>query len=145
MKYIILLFIFSGFVARAHKQPAPTNIDQQAVEHAQSVMRNPSERNEALRDNKNAQGTDKMVKDLMGEDSDEMYNAAADFMPYIVKMGEGDPAKMNVFMQNALRDPASFEKNLPPDLRNKITELSKKVKNPPPSPANSGNGTQAKP
>lgn len=105
-----------------------SQIDKQALQQTQDLMKNPTERNQAMSKDANAQNTDKMVKDLMGNNSEEMYKAAADFMPYIVEKGKGDPNKMNEFIQQALRDPASFEKDLPSDLKAKIADLAKKAK-----------------
>ncbi|MBC7466074.1 MAG: hypothetical protein H7256_08780 [Bdellovibrio sp.] len=126
MKYTALfLILFSSLITYAQSK---NQIDQQALQQTQELMKNPTERNKAISQDPNAQGTDKMVKDLMGANSEEMYKAAADFMPYVVEKGKGDPNKMNEFIQQALRDPAAFEKDLPSDLKEKISSLAKKAK-----------------
>lgn len=127
---LVSLFIFSQISNAQNISNSPTNseVNQQALQETQLILVKPEERNQAIKNNEQAKKVDAMVKDLMGDSSEDMYKTAADFMPYISKMADGDPKKMNQFIQTALRDPASFANNLPPDLKEKVSTLAKKAK-----------------
>lgn len=99
-----------------------------AVTQTQDQLRNPQKRIEILKNNPQGQKVDAQVQALMGQNSEEMYRTAADFLPYILQMGHGDPTKMAQFLTQASRDPASFAANLPPELKQKLAELTEKVK-----------------
>lgn len=129
MKYTAFLFLL--FVIQPISAQTKNAIDEEALKNTQDMMVNPSQRAEAIGGNAKAKEVDRMVTDLMGENSEEMYKAAAkDFMPYIVKMGQGDPKKMNEIMTQAMRNPAAFAESLPPELKQKISDLAAKAKNP---------------
>lgn len=144
MKYtafVSILFLYQYSIAQdLTKQLKTSEVNQQALQETQALLINPEQRNQAIKNNDQAKKVDGMVKDLMGDSSEDMYKTAAEIMPYISKMGDGDPQKMNQFIQNALRDPASFANNLPPELKQKVSDLAKKAK-PLPSvlPSNSAN------
>lgn len=129
MKYTAFLFLlfFIQTISAQTKNP----INEEALKNTQDMMTNPSQRAEAIGGNAKAKEVDRMVNDLMGENSEEMYKAAAkDFMPYIVKMSDGDPKKMNEIMTQAMRNPAAFAESLPPELKQKISDLAAKAKKP---------------
>lgn len=127
---IFFLALSNQFAYAQLSTPATSEeINQLALHQTQAVMTNPQERKKAMENNANAKKVDQMVSDIMGDNGEDMYKSAAeDFMPYVMKMADGDPKKMNEFIQQALRNPAAFEKNLPPELKAKIADLAGKAK-----------------
>ncbi len=103
-------------------------VQQESLEQTQAVISQPEKRIEVIKTNPNAQKIDDQVKQLMGQNSENMYKTASDFLPYILQMGQGDPVKMTEFLTKAARDPASFANQLPPELKQKIIDLSDQVK-----------------
>lgn len=122
------LFIFLSNFALAQSSMADDQVNQEALNAAQDSLAQPEKRIEIIRVNPQGKKIDDQVKELMGQNSEAMYRTAADFLPYILQMGQGDPTKMAEFLTKASRNPASFAENLPAHLKQQVKELSQKVK-----------------
>lgn len=124
--YTLVLFL-SG-LTYAQSSMSDDQVNEVALRETQDTLTNPQKRIEIIRVNPQGKKIDDQVKELMGNNSENMYRTAADFLPYILQMGQGDPTKMAEFLTKATRDPASFAKSLPVNLKQKITDLSQQVK-----------------
>lgn len=122
------LFFFLSNFAQAQSSMADDQANQAALHETQDVLTNPEKRIEIIRVNPQGKKIDEQVKELMGDNSEAMYRTAADFLPYILQMGQGDPTKMAEFLTKASRNPASFANSLPTHLKQQISDLSQKVK-----------------
>jgi hypothetical protein len=130
MKRIVvctLTFILASY-AQAQGTMADDQASQIAVKEAQDTLTQPEKRIEIIRVNPQGKKIDDQVKELMGNNSEAMYRTAADFLPYILQMGQGDPTKMAEFLTKASRNPASFMESLPANLKQQVKDLSQQVK-----------------
>jgi hypothetical protein len=137
---IILLMFFSSWsfsqqilkqntkVDNTYSAPTEEQINQTVLSETQNQLTNPEKRNELFKKNPQAQRVDNQVKDLMGKNSEDFYRTASDFLPFILKIGQGDPKKMAEYLNQIARDPASFANSLPTDLKQKITVITQKAK-----------------
>ncbi len=103
-------------------------VNQVALKEVQDQITDPSKRIEIIKVSPQGKNIDAQVKELMGQNSESMYKTAADFLPYILQMGQGDPTKMAEFLGKAMRNPASFANELPQELKQKVHDLGEKVK-----------------
>lgn len=117
---IIITFLF-GSISMAQEEIDP-------LIETQKVLTQPERRIEVIKTNPSAQKVDAQVRELMGQNSENLYRLSSDFLPYILQMGHGDPTKMAEILTRAARDPASFANNLPPELKAKVTNMAEKVK-----------------
>lgn len=122
-----LVFFLSSF-SQAQSTMADDQANEVALKQAQDALTQPEKRIEIIRVSPEGKKIDDQVKELMGSNSEAAYRTAADFLPYILQMGQGDPTKMAEFLTKASRNPASFAENLPPHLKQQIKDLSQKVK-----------------
>ncbi len=123
----MLVFILTGY-ANAQGTMADDQANQIALKEAQDSITQPARRIEIIRVSPQGKKVDDQVKELMGNNSEAMYRTAADFLPYILQMGQGDPTKMAEFLTKASRNPAAFMENLPSHLKQQVKDLSKQVK-----------------
>lgn len=130
MKKMIICFValFLSNFANAQNSMADDQANQVALKEAQDQIANPEKRIEIIRVSPQGKKIDEQVKELMGNNSENMYRTAADFLPYILQMGQGDPTKMAEFLTKAARNPASFANSLPAHLKQKVNDLSQQVK-----------------
>lgn len=130
MKKIVVgtFLFFLSHLANAQSSITDDQVNQSALKETQDVITDPARRIEVVKGSPRAQKIDDQVKQLMGHNAEDMYKTAADFLPYILQMGHGDPTKMVEFLTKATRDPASFANNLPPELKRKASDLAEKVK-----------------
>lgn len=130
-----LVFFLSSF---AQSQPSVTtnnlvNTDNPPVNHAtpqqtQDVSETPEKRIEIIRVNPKSKKVDEQIKELVGQTSENRLRTTADFLPYILQMGQGDPTKMAEFLTKAARDPSLFANNLATHLKQKTTVPLQKAK-----------------
>lgn len=130
MKRIVVctLTFFLASYAQAQNTMSDDQANQMALKEAQDTLTQPQKRIEVIRMNPEGKRMDDQVKELMGNNSEVMYKTAADFLPYILQMGQGDPTKMAEFLTKASRNPAAFVENLPPHLKQQFKDLTLKAK-----------------
>lgn len=124
IRYAFAFFFFSFYALADPNEEADLN----ALKETQNILNQTEKRIEVIKTNPQAQKIDEQVKLLMGHSSEQMYRTAADFLPYILQLGQGDPTKMAEILTKAARNPAAFANSLPHELKNKISDLSEKVK-----------------
>ncbi len=134
MKAIILSLgltlgsLFLPNLANAQAVMTDDQVNQVALKEAQEQIVDPVKRIEVIKVTPQGKSVDQQVKELMGNNSEAMYKTAADFLPYVLQMGHGDPTKMAEILRKANRDPASFAESLPANLKQQVKELSEQVK-----------------
>lgn len=108
------------------------------MNQAQQVLRSPSERQDVISRDQKAQQADQFATQAVGNDpalKNEMYNLSADVLNHVMKMSQGDPAKAQELLMNAMKDPKKFMNSLPAAEQDKIRGIANSVekkKNPKP-------------
>ncbi len=115
-------------LALAQSALTDDQVNEVALKEAQEQITDPVKRIEVIKVTPQGKTVDQQVKELMGNNSEAMYKTAADFLPYVLQMGHGDPTKMAEILRKANRDPASFAENLPANLKQQVKNLSEQVK-----------------
>lgn len=57
----------------------------------------------------------------------QLYNIAANIMPFLIEQTGGDPEKMQALLQKAQSDPEGFLNSLPTDIQAQIKSVAKAV------------------
>lgn len=133
MKSSILFLLLITF-----SQPSFSQLDQNALNEAQQVLRSPGERQEVISRDKKAQQADQLATQAVGGDpalKNEMYNVSADILNHVMKASGGDPEKAQALLMKAMKDPKQFMNSLPAAEQDKIREIANSVekkKNPKP-------------
>lgn len=122
-KTFIIGLVFFGLCANADEVT-------QALSETQNLLRDPSRiKNEAL-NTPEAQTADRNASIVtLGkpELKQELYNISADLMSWIVEASQGDPAKMQQMMSDALSNPKSLYDRMPASERSRVKALSEKI------------------
>ena len=103
-----------------------------ATQQTQTLLRDAAARDKVIT-TPDAKAADKQVKDLMGSDTQALYELAADILPSIVNDGGGDSTKIQVSMDQLAKDPASLESKLTPEQLARIKNLAKRAESRQPS------------
>lgn len=121
MSQVFVFFIvFSSFqLVQAYSASS-----DEVLRKTQESLADRAQRNEIISQDPKAQEVDANIKKLMGESADAAYESAIyEFLPYILELAGGDTDKAQKLIAE---DPEKFLKNLPPHLRNKVSELALK-------------------
>lgn len=121
-KIIYLSVLFLAFNVFAFEDEVYTN----ALQQTQNLLRNSETRKGAI-NNEPAKSADKAAEiTALGDPAakSEVYNIAADLMPWLVEQSQGDPAKMLQLIQEAQKNPQAFLQKMPSAERQKIKNLS---------------------
>ena len=98
-----------------------------AMKDAQNSISDSAKRKEIISADPKAKSVDDMVSKLAGEDSGELYSLSADILPILMEMNQDNPEKALESLTSYSKDPASFMSSLPPNIRERIEKLSKKI------------------
>ncbi|NBX69633.1 MAG: hypothetical protein EBR01_11800 [Proteobacteria bacterium] len=126
MKTFLISLIASFFLPVA----LADNLNQEqknALKEVMNQLTNPSARMEQLKNDKRAQDSDKAVKELGGEYSEEIYQLAAQIMENLVREAQGDPDKMMKILEKAQQNPSAFADTFSEEQKRKLKELGKKI------------------
>lgn len=99
---------------------------ESALQQTQNLLRTPDARKGAI-DTEPAKAADKAVEiTALGDPAakSEVYNIAADLMPWLLEQSQGDPLKMMQLIQEAQKNPQAFLQKMPAAERQKIKNLS---------------------
>ena len=121
MKNLLFLTLtFTSYLASA--------VDPSPVQKTQDALRSPQKRSELLKDEK-AQATDKAALGVVGSQKnlDEMYDIAAEILPVLMDMNQGDPEKAAQSLEEFKKDPEKFISRIPASSQEKIRALAQKV------------------
>lgn len=117
------VFVFFIVLVSFQMLYADDSTSNEALRRTQELLADKAQRNAIIANDPKAASVDKNVKNLMGENSEDLYqSSAADFLPYILQQSGGDPVKA----QELLSNPEQFLANLPPDLKAKVSALADK-------------------
>lgn len=121
-KLISSVLLFSLFsIAQTPTDSATAIID------AQNTLNNPAKIKEITAEDPNAKKVDDMVTKLAGDDSKELYAISADILPILMEMNKDNPEKALESLASYSKDPGGFLASLPPNIRERIQKLSKKI------------------
>lgn len=98
-----------------------------AMKDAQNSISDPAKRKEIIANDPKAKSVDDMVSKLAGEDSGELYALSAEILPILMEMNQDNPEKALESLTSYSKDPATFMSSLPPNIRERIEKLSKKI------------------
>lgn len=112
--------------------PAPqpmtdAQINSEALNKTQNLLRNPGERQKAMANDPKAQAADSKVKALLGPNTEKAYEISAQLMERIVAETGGDPVKMQNLMLELQGNPRALEKYLSPAQRDMIRQMASDV------------------
>lgn len=121
-KLIISVVLFSLFSIAQTPTDSAT-----AIKDAQNTLNNPAKIKEITAEDPNAKKVDDMVTKLAGDDSKELYAISADILPILMEMNKDNPEKALEALGSYSKDPGGFLATLPPNIRERIQKLSKKI------------------
>ncbi len=104
-----------------------SQVDQDAVSEAQKVLRSTSQRQELISKDQKAKQVDQFASEVVGNDpalKSDMYEVSADILKHVMQASDGDPAKAQELMQQAMKDPKQFLKSLPAAEQEKIRQIA---------------------
>ena len=104
-----------------------TKEQQDALKAVINQLTHPEIRAEQLKSDKKALESDRAVKELGGEYSEEIYQLAAQIMENLVREAQGDPDKMMKILEKAQQNPSSFANTFTEEQKRKLKELGKKI------------------
>ena len=120
--HLSTLFVFSLMPVWAEQNSS----SQEALRKTQDVIRNPQKRNAVIQDDQKAMKAEEIVRQVMGENTDEIHHLSAEILEVIYKQADGDELKMQEIVNQASRNPAAFLQSLPEDYKNKVHSLADK-------------------
>ncbi len=125
MKVFILIVCLLGVSFSSFGQD---NNSKEAISKTQKDLKDPVARKKML-DTKSAKDADAAASALAGDKGnlDEMYGISAELIGVIGEKAQGDPKKMQEYLERAQKDPEAFLKSLPLAQQEKIHQLSKKI------------------
>ncbi|MCB0367985.1 MAG: hypothetical protein KDD45_00750, partial [Bdellovibrionales bacterium] len=105
------------------------SVDQDAVKKTQELLKNRESVKEITKKDAKAKNADDLAKQVAGseEDTQELYNIAAEVLPTLLKMNNNDPEKAATALAEYSKNPEKFLSKLPKETRDKIKALSQKI------------------
>ena len=100
-----------------------------SLEQTQAALNDPSARTQIIQNDPKAQSADQQVKNLglSQAGQDQAYRVSGSITQNLAEQTGGDSEKMAAKVQGYLRDPASLEKDLTPEQKSQIHDLSQQV------------------
>lgn len=124
---ILILIVISFSLGKSIQAKDLTPEQESALRGAVEELTNPAKRAETLKKDPKAAESDKILKEVGGEFSEEIYQLAGKVMETIAVQAHGDPKKMEEILQRAKKDPAGFAKNFTPEEQKLLKEIGQKV------------------
>jgi|GEM_PF-1073880 len=128
---VLCLVVGTAFSVSIHSQEAEglSESDLKALQETQELLKNPSLRQEYLKENPDAAKTDQNIRSLGGnkENTEELYSISADIAAILVQKSGGDTAKMQLMLQEALKNPDAFADVLSPSQLQRIKSVANKI------------------
>ncbi len=104
-----------------------TPAQEKALAGAIEELTHPAKRAEALKKSPKAAESDKFVKEVGGEYSEDLYQLAGKLMENLTREGHGDPDQMDQILEKARKDPEGFAKTFTPEQKRLLKELGQKI------------------
>lgn len=121
------LIIFCFGMANSIQAKDLTAEQENALKGAIEELTNPTKRAENLKNDPKAAESDKILKEVGGEFSEEIYQLAGKVMETIAAQAQGDPKKMQEILDRAKKDPAGFAKTFTPEEQKLLKDIGQKV------------------
>ena len=131
---LIILILASPVVAEDLDKASKEALDQTV-----DLLNDPQKIEEAKKSDPKAKQADKTLDSLgfSASEKSEVYGLSSQIFEQIVKEANGDPAKMQKILMDAMKDPEAFAKKWTPEQKAKLKKLTsdaeksgKKVKKP---------------
>lgn len=105
-------------------------VNAKALEQTMEMLQNRMQREEAIKGDKDAEKADNMAKDLVGggENLEKLYKLSAKVFRDVANKKNGNLTDMMETLQKAQQDPEGFYKNLTPEQKKMVEQISKDVK-----------------
>jgi hypothetical protein len=118
-----------GVFGASPQSRADDTKESDPVEEVQKILANPELRSKELKSNEGGARVDQNVRELGGSEAnvEEIYSITADIMATLVKDVDGDPAKLQVLVQEAMKNPEAFKSKLSPAQIQRIKAVSAKI------------------
>ena len=116
--FLLLLIVF--------QELSGSSWAQSPMEQTTALLNSPSARNEVTQKDAKAKMADDRVKSLglSSQGQEGLYQVSGKIFESLTLRADGDVTKMNDQIQGYMRDPASIEKDLTPEMKAQIYELS---------------------
>ncbi len=103
-----------------------STVDSEALQKTIELLNTQEQRDEFIGDNKEAQKTDRMVKDLMGDDqnANQLYQAAAEIFSNLTTLHNGDGNSMLETLQKAQQNPEGSYQNMSVEQKEMVRKLA---------------------
>jgi hypothetical protein len=128
MKTLLLTIVSLVFISSTFAK-SEAEVNKEALKATQDLLRNKKEREKEL-NNPGAQSAVSNMRNLTQGDAkleEDMWSLAADVMPMLVEMTNGDPKKMLELLENAKRDPAGFASQFKGPEQAKLKAVAEKI------------------
>ena len=118
--FLSLIGINSWTIAQSHDD---------SLMKTQDLLRDPTQRNAAIKGDSKAMDADQKVKALAGDQqtTEAIYGLSSDVLQAIHKSAGGDAQKMQKIIEDIARDPEKMKIYLRPELRTKLENAAKAV------------------
>jgi hypothetical protein len=115
--------------AQAQAAKGTTAVDEESLQKAQNLLKDPAARKKALEEKPSAKAADEQAGKAAGSEAnkEEMYGLASEIMETITKLSGGDPQKMAQLLTEAAANPEAFAAKLPPEQQAKLKALAEKA------------------
>jgi hypothetical protein len=125
----LLLLTAAPALAWQAKTQKLSKEDQDALKQTQDLLKDQKQREQAAKDNSEAQKALDRAKELGGtqENTDQIFSISSDIMESIVSETEGDPEKMQLLLLEAQKNPEKFYNNLSAEQKARIRSVSGKI------------------
>ena len=131
MRYLTAFLLFTLSTTFAFGETATANEQAEldnALSAAQSVMKDPKARQEAIRTSPDAAQADRAVQSLGDAATTEaIYSLAADILGTMGKADGRDPNKVAGDLERAQANPEAFANSLTPEQKQKLHEIADKI------------------
>src|SRR5690348_7596925 len=100
-----------------------------ALQQTQELLKDPAARAQAAQGDAQAAAVEKQVEQLGGtpQNTQAIYDLAADVLGNVAKDAQGDPDKMMQLLEKASKNPEAFGNQFTPEQKQKLRELSQKL------------------
>lgn len=124
MKISTTLLLIGLFSIPTHAELDDSS--KQALFQTQELLKSKDQRDAYYKEHPEAAKSDQQVQNLTKDKStqSQIYNLSADIFGSQVKESDGNVQKQNEILNQAMRDPAAFYKNLSPEQKNQIKQIA---------------------
>ncbi len=134
-KLIILttFLLISGAYSHNMGKADMDSADQEALKQTQELLKNKTQRDQAIKDSPAAQQAADFVQQLTGGDqqmSEDIFALAAEVFSIVVQESKGDVNKMNLLLENFKKNPAQFAEKWSPEQKSRLKSLADKLEKP---------------